>query len=327
MTKHVVGFSGGIDSQACAGWVLDRFPKEDVVIMNTDAGGNEHPLTTEHVRWYSDNIHPVLMLTAIVADLGDVGTRDGATGDRRRSLGESEKLTFDRLAFVKGIFPSRKAQFCTEYLKLAPLRRELEKFFDDGHEVIRYAGVRADESTDRAKLPERQWDDYYNCELVRPVLRWTKGQCFEFCLTRGEKINQLYTMGFSRVGCAPCINSGKEDIREWAARFPEMIDKVREWERSVGRTFFRPMIPRPEYQRALKAWQAEWIEVVPCDDGGEPSTRLKPGAPKPPDVPLNWVDEVVEWSKTTRGGKQMSLPFIEAAANRGDCSSKYGLCE
>ena len=30
-TKHIVGFSGGIDSQACALWVRNRFPREDVI--------------------------------------------------------------------------------------------------------------------------------------------------------------------------------------------------------------------------------------------------------------------------------------------------------
>ena len=40
--KHIVGFSGGIDSQACARWVLNRFPVEDVILLNSDAGGNEH---------------------------------------------------------------------------------------------------------------------------------------------------------------------------------------------------------------------------------------------------------------------------------------------
>lgn len=47
--KHIVGFSGGIDSQACARWVLNHFPPEDVLLLNSDAGGNEHPLTTEFV--------------------------------------------------------------------------------------------------------------------------------------------------------------------------------------------------------------------------------------------------------------------------------------
>jgi hypothetical protein len=30
--KHIVGFSGGVDSQACARWVLNRYPKEDDIL-------------------------------------------------------------------------------------------------------------------------------------------------------------------------------------------------------------------------------------------------------------------------------------------------------
>lgn len=51
--KHIVGFSGGIDSQACARWVLNRYPAGEVILLNSDAGGNEHPLTTEFIAWYS----------------------------------------------------------------------------------------------------------------------------------------------------------------------------------------------------------------------------------------------------------------------------------
>jgi hypothetical protein len=178
-TKHVVGFSGGIDSQACAGWVLERYGPEDVVLMNSDAGGNEHPLTTEHVLWYSANVHPVVMITPTIADMGN--RSPGAI--RERGLKPDDPLTFPLLAALKGRYPSR---------------------------------------------------------------------------------------------------------REWAARFPEMIDKVRRWEHEVGRTFFAPIVPG-------KA--------------------------------INWVDEVVEWAKTTRGGRQLALPFAEADAANGTCVSKYGLCE
>jgi 3''-phosphoadenosine 5''-phosphosulfate sulfotransferase (PAPS reductase)/FAD synthetase and related enzymes len=328
VTKHIVGFSGGIDSQACAAWVLGNFPKDDVILMNSDAGGNEHPLTTAHVHWYSETVHPVVMVQALIRDLGDVGSRDGATGLRRKEFSEDDLLTFDVLAYVKGRFPSRKAQFCTEYLKLAPQKRWLRENLDaTGVEYVRYVGVRADESEDRAKLPEQQWDDYYDCELVRPILRWTKKQCFEFVKSRGEQINPLYTMGFGRVGCAPCINSGKDDIRSWAARFPEVIDKVRAWEQRVGHTFFPPVIPAPEYDRAMKAWKKEWLI------SGTPTGPLRhrmvtrEGAPPPPPRPINWVDDVVAWSKTVRGGKQFDLPVIEAEAEAGTCSSKYGLCE
>lgn len=32
--KHIVGFSGGVDSQATAGWVLEQCPPEDVILCN-----------------------------------------------------------------------------------------------------------------------------------------------------------------------------------------------------------------------------------------------------------------------------------------------------
>lgn len=285
--KHIVGFSGGVDSQACALWVRQHFPAEDVLLMNSDPGGNEHPLTTAFIRHYSETVFPVTVVTPLVRDLGNVGSIASATQDRRASLNEDDPLTFDLLAWVKGIFPSRKAQFCTEFLKLRPQLRWLKENLPD-EAYTRYAGVRADESQDRANLPEKQWDTFFDCELVRPLITWKKGECFRFLADHGEEVNPLYRLGFNRVGCAPCINANKGDVREWAARFPGMIDKVRTWEKSVGKTFFAPIVP---------------------------------------ELRINWVDEVVAWSRTERGGKQLSLPFVEIDAEKKSCTSKYGLCE
>lgn len=67
--KHIIGFSGGIDSQATARWALNRYPKEDVILVNTDAGGNEHPLTVAHIDWYHATVHPVVRIPALVADM------------------------------------------------------------------------------------------------------------------------------------------------------------------------------------------------------------------------------------------------------------------
>jgi 3'-phosphoadenosine 5'-phosphosulfate sulfotransferase (PAPS reductase)/FAD synthetase len=284
--KHIVGISGGIDSQACALWVRQRFAPEDIILVNSDAGGNEHPLTTEHLTEYSRTVFPIVMFSPIVADM------DGRAAANIAKLGlqPTDPLTFDLLAELKQCFPARKMQFCTQHLKLEPqlrwMRENAADLLRDG--FCRYTGVRADESQDRKKLPESEWDELFDCTLHRPLLRWTKAQCFAFVGNAGEKVNELYRLGFSRVGCAPCVNSSKEDIRLWAARFPEMIDKVRGWEIKTGKTFFRP---------------------------------VKKGGP------LMWIDDMVAWSRTERGGKQMSLPIIEAEADAGTCSSKYGLCE
>ena len=283
--KHVVGFSGGADSQACLGWALERFPKEDVIVLFVDTL-NEHPITIDHAKYINDNVHPVTTITPIVADM--VGR--GKAKIAELGLQPDDPLTFDRLAIIKGIFPSTKARFCTTHLKLQPQVRWMianrGRLLADGFE--RYIGVRRDESASRSDVDEREYDDLFYCWLNRPLATWTKAQVFDFIKGRGEEVNPLYTMGFGRVGCAPCINSNKEDVRLWASRFPKMIDKVRQWEANAGRTFFPPCIPG----RAI-----------------------------------NWVDDVVEWSKTTRGGSQYSLPLLEADVQSGMCMSKYGLCE
>lgn len=289
-TIQVVGFSGGADSQAVALLVRQRFRPEDIVLLNSTAGGNEHPVTEQFIADYSRDVFPVVVVRALIRDLGGVGTRFAATRDRRQQFSDDDELTFDRLALIKGRFPSTKAQFCTEYLKLAPSRRWIREHLEaKGQAYERWIGVRRDESTRRACVTERECDDYFDCPVNRPIAAWTKPEVFAFLREHGEPINPLYTMGFGRVGCAPCINSNKEDVRLWAARFPEMIDKVREWEKRVGRSFFPP--------------------------------KMIPGKT------VAFVDEVVAWSRTERGGKQLSLPLLEAEVEAGGCMSRWGLCE
>lgn len=284
-TKHIVGFSGGIDSQACARWVLNRYPKEDVILTNSNAGGNEHPITEQFIDWYSANVHPVMKIHAKVSD---IWRTEGFA--ETRGFDSEEELTFPRMIEIKGAPPSRKRQFCTEILKLAPQKRVLSQLFGVGGELegcdfIRYTGIRRDESASRKNRAFEDWDTWFDCKLIAPIADWTKRMCFEYIKAHGEKYNPLYEMGFGRVGCAPCINSGKEDILNWSARFPEMIEKLRGWERQSGKTFFPPMVPG---------------------------------------MALNYIDEVVEWAKTSRGGRQQPFPIFH---EREACESKYGLCE
>jgi 3'-phosphoadenosine 5'-phosphosulfate sulfotransferase (PAPS reductase)/FAD synthetase len=285
--KHIVGFSGGIDSQACARWVLDRFPGEDVILLNSDAGGNEHPLTTAFVDEYSRLVHPVIVVQPLMLDLWST---EGFA--ETRGFDSNEPLTFERMIEVKGRSPSRKAQFCTEILKLRPQKRWVAANVTEEYE--RYTGLRRDESEHRRETPIREWNDYFDCYVNHPLADWGKQRCFDS--VKGEPINPLYRIGFGRVGCAPCINSGKEDIARWAERFPEMIDKIRGWEAHTGNTFFSPCVPG----------------IQPRLDGRGTMSKH------------NWIDEVVEWAKTDRGGYQFN---IFKSLETPSCESQFGLCE
>jgi 3'-phosphoadenosine 5'-phosphosulfate sulfotransferase (PAPS reductase)/FAD synthetase len=282
-TKHVVGLSGGIDSQACARWVRNRFGDVDTILVNSDAGGNESPVTTEHLRYYHEKIHPVVFISPTYADYWKTPGFAESKG-----YDSTARLTFEEMIRLKGRPPSRKAQFCTEILKLNPQKRWLQQAFGPGGEFegwdyVRYSGVRRDESGTRRESPFTQWDDLFDCLLNRPIADWTKKMCFDYVEAHGEEYNPLYKLGFGRVGCAPCINNGKEDILLWLERQPEMIDKIRSWEVSSGRTFF---------------------------------------APKVPGLATNTIDQVIEWAKTSRGGYQFRIMH-----ERPSCESKYGLCE
>lgn len=258
--KHIVGFSCGIDSQATARLVLNRFGKEDTILTNSDAGGWEDPITTEFRDWYSANVHPVVHVPALVKDMWE--TEGWA---ETRGLDGNTILTFEEMCRIKGRPPSRKAQFCTANLKLKPQRRWIREMFGPsgpyaGEEYCRYTGVRRDESAARKDVPFETWDDWFDCKLFAPVADWTKQMCFDYVLAHGN-----------RVGCAPCINSSKEDILNWSIRRPEMIEKVRVLEERTGLTFFFPV--------------------------------------RRDSIP-NKIDEVVAWARTSRGGKQEPFPIF-----------------
>ncbi len=266
--KHIVGFSGGIDSQACARWLLNRFPPEDVILTNTQAGRNEHPLTVRFIEQYSRSVHPVVVITPLVKDVWE--TENYA---ERRGLCGDDELTFEGLIRIKGCAPTRTKQFCTDILKLNPQRRWIREAFGPqgpfaGESYERYSGRRRDESEARKATPFQQFDDFFDCDLHAPIADWTKQMCFDYVRAHGETVNPLYALGFERVGCAPCINSGKDDVLRWHHRAPEMIEKVRDIERNTGRTFFAPCVPGKR---------------------------------------TNTIDEVIEWAQTFRGGKQPNL--------------------
>lgn len=295
--KHIVGFSGGIDSQAVAGLILDKYNHDDVILLNSNAGGNEDPLTDEFVQWYSDNIFPVIRVHAIVADLWHTPNylvkaqaKDTKLAGNLATVEDDQQvLTFQEMVRLKSRPPSRTNQFCTEILKLRPQRRWMSEHFGaggqyEGVEYVRYVGVRRDESFKRRNTPDMTFDSFFDCDVYYPIALWTKPQCFEFVKKRGEKINPLYMIGFDRIGCMCCINAKKDDIKNCAERRPAMIDKMREQERVTGCSYFPPMVPG---------------------------------------LHRNNIDEVLEWAKTDRGNKIASGELFEREA----CESKYGLCE
>jgi 3'-phosphoadenosine 5'-phosphosulfate sulfotransferase (PAPS reductase)/FAD synthetase len=200
-------------------------------------------------------------------------------------------IPFLDLCLWKGRFPSRKAQFCTEQLKTIPLVEYQMALIDQGNTVVSWQGVRRDESHNRrnALSFESMGGGMY---IYRPIAGWTAQKTVDFSLSRGLLLNPLYSEEFDRVGCMLCINSGKEDISNAADRKPLHIARLASWEPIVG--------------QASKRGGSSFFPNTKNDPIDKPN-----------------IYAVVQWAKTSRGGRQTTL----FAPERPACASSYGLCE
>lgn len=311
--KVLVSVSGGKDSTATLCLALERMPKKDIFVVFADTG-NEHPLTYDYVgfleRW---SCIPFKWVKAdftewwwsrrdYVRDVWPLPNPkkktypEGVPADViARVLKVFEKgptgNPYLDLCIIKGRFPSRMAQFCTDELKKQPINKYTNELVAKYGEVESWQGVRADESVKRAKLTERETGGEL-FTIYRPILRWNVAQVFEQHRKSGIEPNPLYTLGMGRVGCMPCINARKGEVLQISKRFPDQIDRIEEWEALVS--------------LASKRSNATFFPSQ--EDRG--------------DGQIHKIRDVVSWA----GGyseDQMTLFPDEPEA----CASRYGLCE
>lgn len=305
-TVHVVSISGGKDSTVTLQLAIDRVGGENVIPIFCDTG-NEHEAVYAYLVYLEGRLG--VRINRLKADFTErlafhkarlLAIADGApdyhpqakyawTAERARraaAIMEPTGNPFLDLCLLKGMFPSHSRQFCTEELKRNPAVEFQIDLIDSGRRVISWQGVRRDESKRRSNTPKasRIGKGMY---AFRPIVDWSSEQVFDFHAQRGIEPNPLYRQGMGRVGCMPCVNVGKEELREIAARFPQHIDRISEWESIIN--------------EASRSGLSSFLF------GAE----------------LIW--QRVEWSKTTRGGRQYDL--LSGLMEPTACSSAYGLCE
>jgi 3'-phosphoadenosine 5'-phosphosulfate sulfotransferase (PAPS reductase)/FAD synthetase len=315
---HCVSVSTGKDSAATAILALETQPRESLRFVSCDTG-NEH----EGFHPYLDYMrrHLNIEIDVLKADLsGEVLRRRDYVREHWPAEGLSQDDVdravaalvptgnpFLDLCLWKGRFPSRRAQFCTDFLKTRPLVEHQLGFIDAGvaDAVWSWQGVRIDESqARRARLAciynvpscDRHFEvaggGLFN---YRPILRWTAADALEAHRLVGLEPNPLYRQGMTRVGCMPCINASKDEVLAISKRFPHHIERIAYWEACVKLTAKR----------------------------GEASFFPDPHR----DAHLNrrGIHNVVGWSQTGRGGQ--TLDWIRITEEPKACESAYGLCE
>lgn len=351
MIKNILSISGGKDSTAMLLLAIEKeTPNLSAIFCDT---GNEHQSTYDYIEYLqketgieiktlkADFSKEILAKRKFIAN--DVRTKriyktvpvewDGSGKvTKQKKIGRGKKARWSNkaktralsvlyptgnpfldLCLWKGRFPSTKAAFCTEELKRKiALAHQLSEM-EDGSTVISWQGIRRDESKRRSTYEMHDiefgsWgEDHKKPEghlIYRPIIEWTAIDAFNMHRKHGINWNPLYEQGMGRVGCMACINCRKKELAEIDKRFPKEIQRIDGWEVLVGKAS----------KRGASTFFPSTIDPFNSEKDNTKVSRETHG-----------IIKVVEWSKTTRGGRQFSL--LDGLEDVSMCSSMYGLCE
>lgn len=278
----ICSVSGGKDSAALVLALREAEVPARYVFADT---AWEHEATYAHL----DTMRRVLGITIDV-----VGVEGGMVARARYRAG----------------FPIRLGRWCTQELKLEPLRSYNDRIIDEtGRDTVNAMGVRAEESAKRAQMPIWEFADDWGGFCWRPLLHWTIADVLEIHRRHGLPMNPLYHMGFDRVGCFPCIFAGRNEVSGIARVAPERVSVIADLEReftALRATRNAEHVAAGKPGLRYKHPQATFFQARDRKDG-KPQTIL----------------DVVDWAQTARGGRQRLL-FDPAPT--GGCM-RWGMCE
>lgn len=307
MKLNLFGLSGGKDSTLLVGWALNEsgYPVESLRFCFCDTE-NEYDEVYEQIKALDAYVQargcaPVVYLRADEDWVGRFWMFP----------------LFLALAVWKGRFPSAKARFCTQFLKIKPTEKFIRDLIADGHEIVSHSGVRASESFERSTMQE--WGkDMFGCLTRRPLLNRSLSEVWQGHKKYGLPINHLYFQGWKRVGCRLCVMSNKADVRRTVRQRPWVIVIYRTWEMIVGR-----------YRRSRNSVSdfSSWFNrrTVPL------SQRSRSVDTKRGKMMVPTIDDVARWSQTARGGVNGAFDFMfeEESFNIDDAHApcQSGFCE
>jgi len=246
--------------------------------------GWEHPDTLEYVAEY---------LPRVLGPISIVGRPGGMPALIRH----------------KGMFPSRVRRYCTTELKVKPILAFINEL-DPDCRAVNVVGIRAEESSARAKLHEWEHDaNGFERWVWRPLIDWTLQDVIDIHHRHGVRPNPLYLTRSERVGCWPCIFARKAEIKTVAEETPWRIDEIRQLEAEATEAAAARYAARGEGSFTSKGYPGGPTFFYPAN-------KKSRGQYWP-------IDRAVEWSKTGRRGKGGEMFYDEAEPG----CVRWGLCD
>lgn len=124
---------------------------------------------------------------------------------------DKPKKSMWQLIAEQGVPPTRLMRYCCKVLK---------EYGGEGRTKV--LGVRWSESSGRKNNRRLTEMCYKNQTItVNPIIDWTEAEIWEFHKKYNLKHNELYDIGYKRVGCIGCPQKGKKGMLEDFKRFPK----------------------------------------------------------------------------------------------------------
>lgn len=241
--KIIVGFSGGVTSAYCAGWALDKFPRNDVVLLFHDTK-EEHPDTYRFIHEMAAALnHPIT----------------------ERSDGRSVvQVCEDEHALA-----NNRMAFCSKILKAKQRDRFFKELRASGEtELVNVLGFTALEWRRIQRNAMRGECEGYTVRFPLVEDGVTKQQAADWCLSKGVSPTEMYRWS-EHANCIGCARGGKAYWLAVAREEPEIFEQRAKLEEQFGHTFLKDTTLRGLVQIGLKrkVQPRESIEIGSCDCG------------------------------------------------------------
>ena len=120
------------------------------------------------------------------------------------------EMTMYQLIVKNKILPTRTMRFCCKYLKEYA-----------GTDEIVLTGIRSAESNDRKLRPQIEMDRTKIKMFIHPIKDWSDRQIWNYLKRNNIEVNELYHIGFGRIGCIGCPQASPNARQLIFQRYPK----------------------------------------------------------------------------------------------------------
>ena len=153
----------------------------------------------------------------------------------------------------RGKFPSPSTRQCTSDLKRAPIQKFINNFARKHgfHYVVNCLGIRADESSSRAKKLAFQYKPKLSAKHRKqyewlPIHSMLLDEVWTTIKDAGQEPHYAYGLGMSRLSCVFCIMAKDSDLRIAGKAKPQLAKKYIDTEERLDFTLSMSRRPLKE---------------------------------------------------------------------------------